>query len=119
MRTIFALAVAAATVISVPAFAQSVGAPGAVGTGGGLVGSNTPGGGASPNGDYGARPYGWARGFNDSGYYGENSQPSWSVQYNRVASPAWSNGPYNAGPGYYGEGSQPTWSVQYNRVGGY
>ncbi len=43
MRSIFALAMAAGLTLAAPAFAQDAGSPGAVGTGGGLTGSNTPG----------------------------------------------------------------------------
>jgi hypothetical protein len=118
MRIVFAIAVAAATAISVPAFAQTAGAPGAVGTGRGLTGSNTPGGGVSANGSYGRE-----LGYHDYGYSGAQSQPTWSVNYNRQGfNPAWSYEPHPPGPGYNdngysGEQSQPTWSVNYNRQG--
>jgi hypothetical protein len=92
MRMIFALAVVAATAISVPAFAQSVGAPGAVGTGGGLSGSNTPGSGVSPQGYYDRQSYDRAPGYYGGDFSAERSQPTWSVYYNRVGSnPTWSN----------------------------
>jgi hypothetical protein len=51
MRPTLALAVTAMLAISAPALAQEAGAPGAVGTGGGMTGSNN-GTGFGPNGPY-------------------------------------------------------------------
>jgi len=103
MRKIFAIAVAAAAVISVPAFAQTAG--------------SQPTWSDQYNRVAGPAWQGPRPGYYDNGYTGESAQPTWSVEYNRVSNPAW-RGP---GPGYYangysGENSQPSWSVQYNRV---
>ena len=54
MKTILALTGAALLALSVPALAQNAGAPGAIGTGGSLTGSN-PGTGYGANGPLGDR----------------------------------------------------------------
>jgi hypothetical protein len=48
MKSIFALAAAGLLALSAPAFAQTVGAPGATGARGGLTGGNTGTGAATP-----------------------------------------------------------------------
>src|SRR5947209_12613325 len=72
MRTMPIMTLAAATALSVPAFAQDAGSPGAVGTGRGLTGGNY-GTDAQPRWDgYGYEPY-------DSGYgeYGTRAYPGY------------------------------------------
>ena len=131
MRMVFAIAVASATMISVPAFAEPtwsvdynrVANPSlSYGSGPGYDGYTAEqpqptwsvdyNRVANPAWRYGPRPA--YRDYGDS----EGSLPTWSVDYDRVANPAWGYGPERGAYGYAGEGYQPTWSVQYNRVTG-
>jgi hypothetical protein len=67
MRQILALAATAMLGLSAPALAQSVGAPGATGTGGPLTGSNPPGSGVDPQWTYNEYGPGYAREYGDYG----------------------------------------------------
>jgi hypothetical protein len=119
MRTIFAMAVAAATLISVPAIAQT-GAPGSWGPGYYDNGYQSQ---PSWSVNYNRQGYNqtWAPGpsYYDNGYTGQSSQPSWSVNYNRQGYNPTSGQASGYAPGYYDNSyqSQPSWSVNYNRTG--
>ncbi len=91
MKPILALAATAAIALSAPAFAQTGGAPGAIGSTGGLSGSNTPGSGQDSQRVY-SDPYAnnsWNNGWNNDGQPG-STYSGGSYFYNG----------YN-GPGYY------------------